>query len=201
MIRTNKGYNSTEEQFLKDFKKYKSLDNMAEAYSPKENPSDSAKVQTTLQDIIRQQYGDLREGSDDEDLEEDDTEYDISYHDLDLNQLRKEFEQLIVGNSDGNISSDTDTLFSQSNIGSTLWEYRRSKWLANNHPEKLEARLKSSSIDHIPKDTYVKIYNNLIDKSRQLKDSKRINLKDLIKIINAGWIAQEKWERAGRGLP
>ncbi|RLV95805.1 hypothetical protein JA1_000782 [Spathaspora sp. JA1] len=198
LMRSNKGYNSTEEQFLKEFKKYKSLDNMAQVYQAQ--VTNRPRVQSTLQDIIRQQSQQQQHERDlgEEDDEEDDTEYDISYHDLDIYQLRKEFEQIVASSSEG----DADTISSQTNIGTTLWEYRRNKWLTpTNNSNQVYSRLQANSIEHIPRDNLVKVYNNLIDKNRPLKDNKRINLFDLIKIINLGWIAEEKWARAGRGLP
>ncbi|KAG7665355.1 uncharacterized protein J8A68_001043 [[Candida] subhashii] len=234
LVRSHKGYNSTEERFLKDYKKFKNLDNMAAAYTSSNDVRSSAtmvsdRLQYTLQDIIRQQQQHhlmqhepkfdsidtrteepTREEGYEDDEEEDEidsaVEYnEISFRDLDVCQLRKEFENYNTNNNSA--SSDTDsksTLFNESNIGSTLWEYRRKKWLSpnpNSPPNKLEQRLIETSIQHVPKDCYVKLYSCLIEKNKELKHNKRINLSDVVKIINAGWIAEEKWERAARGLP
>ena len=253
LMRSHRGYNSTEEKFLQEYKKYKSLDTMAAAYQKNHHhhhhhhnkPNNSGysneiktcnshvseptnmssnftgssnKVHYTLQDVMRQQqqlllqqqqrpFSDalLPNGDEFEILEEDDedgesTAAEIVYNDIDMIELRKEFEMWVNSKN----TSDTDsksTLFSQSNIGTTLWEYRRNKWLICNDPEKFETRLQETSISHIPKESYAKIYTNLIEKNKTLKNNKHINLLDLVKIINAGWIAEEKWDRAARGLP
>lgn len=252
LMRSHRGYTSTEEKFLQEYKKYKSLDTMAAAYQKnhhnKNNNNNNSgysndirtynihisdptnmssnftgssnKVHYTLQDIMRQQQLQLQQqqpqrpfsetpllpnGDEFEILDEDDedgesTAAEIVYNDIDMIELRKEFEMWVNNKN----TSDTDsksTLFSQSNIGTTLWEYRRNKWLICNDPEKTETRLQETSITHIPKESYAKIYNNLIEKNKTLKHNKHINLLDLVKIINAGWIAEEKWDRAARGLP
>ncbi|KAK6201043.1 uncharacterized protein RJT21DRAFT_113695 [Scheffersomyces amazonensis] len=230
LVRHSKGYNSMEETFLQEFKKFKSLDKMVEYHQQKShnnqrigtsnnnNTSTDVKSSTTLisdgqtklnytlQDFIRQSFtpeqeenvedGDaddednINNGEDLLDIENID---DITYHDLDVYALKQELES-----QKKSIVNDASI-----NLGLTLWEFRRNKWLqtsSENEP-KIQARIESSSINHIPKDSYVKIYNNLVEKNRTLRNDKKINLGDLIKIINAGWIAEEKWERAAKGLP
>ncbi|KAK6461801.1 hypothetical protein DFJ63DRAFT_336569 [Scheffersomyces coipomensis] len=220
LMRSSKGYTSMEETFLQEFKKFKSLDKMVEYHQQQQqgqnqsSPSNDVKSSTTLisdsqtklnytlQDFIRQSFTPDQEEADqdlsdnDEDILDDMDYNDITYQDLDLYKLKQELEIQKKSLINNNPSV---------NIGVTLWEFRRSKWLHNaNTPaiqEKLKSRLTQTSISNIPRDSYVKIYNYLIDKNRVLKNNKRINLSDLIKIINIGWIAEEKWERAAKGLP
>lgn len=193
--------------------------------------SNHNKMSCTLQDFIQQSAGnsnvnldmnsrsphpdipieldvdsDREDGMDDESEEEGEGYLnEINFRDLDLCKLKQEFEIHAKNESPAMDSGSSRTTLHMNlqidNIGTSLWEYRRSKWLANDDPQKVEKRLRKLSISHIPRDLYVKIYNNLVDKGRLLKNEKRINLEDLVKIINAGWIAEEKWERAARGLP
>ncbi|KAI5951641.1 hypothetical protein KGF54_004715 [Candida jiufengensis] len=124
---------------------------------------------------------------------------DIQFNDIDFTLLRAEFETVISQpqqqqSIDKSIISNN--LLNQINVGSTLWNYRRSKWLIpNKSPKDIEEHLKNSSIAYIPKDQYYKIYLFLIDKNKQLKSKKYLNLKDLIKIIHIGWIAEKRWEQ------
>lgn len=225
---TNFNNNSTiDERFLQDYKKFKSLDLLAEHYKnntpPKQITStgtntandvkSSSTMTSTLQDFMRKQSNqeilptsdeflldDIIQADDEDDEDNESTSGKVLFHDIDIIELRKEFETWVNSKS----TTDTDsksTLLSQSNIGSNLWEYRRSKWLQCDDPNKLNNRLKQTSISYIPKDSYVQIYSSLIDKNKTLKNDKHINLLDLLKIINAGWIAEDKWERAARGLP
>lgn len=226
LAKSNRGYASTEEHFLKVFKKYKSLDKMHEEHLQKGHPlhveekssttavSDSqTKGSVSLQDIIRQMSdtsnsskSPLNESEDDDEEEEDDV-LNAIYYEVDVCKLREELashlKQIDLSESITDASKSTlRETGSQINLGEILWEYRRSKWLATN--SKGESRAKEHmhelSIAHVPKNSYVRIYNNLVDKGRLLKNDKRINLRDLIKIINAGWISEERWERAAKGL-
>ncbi|CUM50282.1 unnamed protein product [Debaryomyces tyrocola] len=226
LARTNKGYASTEEQFLKEFKKYKSLDKMHEEYVQKVQPiheemksstTAASDIQTkgslSLQDIIRQISETTNssktrcdDSEDDEEEEEDGLKL-ATYHDVDICKVREDLslqlKQIVSSESVADTSKSTlRERGSQINLGEMLWEYRRSKWLATNPEGELRAEehLHQLSIAHIPKNSYVRIYNNLVDKGRLLKNGKRINLSDLIKVINAGWIAEERWERAAKGL-
>ncbi|ODV79763.1 uncharacterized protein CANTADRAFT_31921, partial [Suhomyces tanzawaensis NRRL Y-17324] len=198
---SNRALNPAEESFLQEYKKFKNLDKMvqhhqnhqsAEVRSSSTAVSDT-KTRSTLLDIIRQ----TTSNSETVHSEDEDHDNEISYHDLDLCKLRQELE--LHQNSE---STEASTLKSSNeNLGTTLWEYRRRKWLQNSDPEKVQQKLSQLSIEHIPKESYHKIYSFLIDKGRSLKNDKKINLLDLINIINAGWIAEEKWDRAARGLP
>lgn len=172
IIRLNKGYKSPEENFMEKYRKYKSLDKMTEI-----DTVDSTKKSISLQDLLSN-----------------DENNDLQFLDLNVEKLRQEFEQ-----TNSCESSSNNTI--QSNIGTTLWEYRRNKWLMNNDPKKVKQRVIETSIDHLPKDAYIKIYNNLVEKGKPLKKDKRLNLKDVVKVINVGWIVEEKWDRAAKGLP
>lgn len=169
---------SAEDTFIASYKHFKSLDKMAEHFQSSNDVRSSTTDESksfTLQDIIRQS----------------ESEGDVAYSDLDICKLRQEFE---AG------STDSNTLNSScANIGITLWEYRRKKWLRDLDPSKSRDATRTS-IEHIPKESYVKIYTNLVEKGRTLKQDKRLNLSDLITVIDAGWIAEERWERAAKGL-
>lgn len=84
--------------------------------------------------------------------------------------------------------------------GHKVWQMRRGIWLNSTSEERTRAKHKSleNSLVGISKDNYPIIYNSLIEKQKTLK--KPMNLKDALKIINAGWIASKKWERAAQGL-
>ncbi|KAK6458708.1 uncharacterized protein RJT20DRAFT_131868 [Scheffersomyces xylosifermentans] len=239
LIKNNRGYTSAEEAFLHDFKKFKTLDKMAD-YHQLQNRNEEVKSSTTfvsdtppnkmsytLQDFIRQSSGNSTVTSDNNTsglhgkksangilAEDDETDHsdddlsnefnEVSFHDIDLFKLRQELENHAkreATSTDSGSSKSTLHNNQQGNIGTSLWEYRRAKWLVDSNPQRTEQRILNSSIEHIPKDSYVKIYNNLVDKGRSLKNEKRINLRDLMKIINCGWIAEDKWERAAKGLP
>lgn len=85
--------------------------------------------------------------------------------------------------------------------GHKIWEKRRQVWLNSTSEERTKAKQRSleNSLIGVSKDNYPIIYNSLIEKQKTLK--KPMNLKDALKIINAGWIASKKWERAASGMP
>ncbi|KAI3406745.2 hypothetical protein KGF56_000350 [Candida oxycetoniae] len=292
LLRSSRGYNSTEEKFLQDYKRFKSLDQMYAHYNDNNggginevstttiaatsnnnnNNNNSStlinnydvgssttvvsdplsyKIRTTLQDVIRNQststtainlyqYQNIDEFNSDEEEEggsevegsmplDDNADTatstitnEIVYNDIDFILLRKEFEAMVSSTNPKSANTNTNTNTSDSdvnsrltfaktqpsqviapniNIGSTLWDYRRKKWLqCTNNPRKIRERINRNSISHIPEESYAKIYNNLIEKNKCLKTDKHLNLSDLISVINAGWIAEEKWERAARGI-
>lgn len=118
----------------------------------------------------------------------------LSYLDIDVEKLRIEFEQ-------SNYNETSSNSIISPNIGSTLWEYRRSKWLYTENPSQVAERIKNSNIDHLPNDCYPKLYTQLVEKGKTLRMDKKLNLSDVVKIINVGWIVEEKWDRAAKGLP
>lgn len=209
-----RGFSPAEERFLQEFQKYQNLDKMYEAHqrelshqetsdvkSSSTNYSDSQSKNITLEDIIRQNT--MTEKTDELDDE-------IDFQKFDAVKIRKEYENYIKKANEFNensTASSKSTLNSDKkipNIGESIWEFRRKKWLysPNHHNTltKVKLRLKTLSIHHIPKESYARIYSNFVDKSKPLKSDKKINLRDLIEIINAGWIAEERWQRAAKGL-
>ncbi|ODV94689.1 hypothetical protein PACTADRAFT_50549 [Pachysolen tannophilus NRRL Y-2460] len=92
-------------------------------------------------------------------------------------------------------------------LGEQLWEIQNKQWLIPS-PEnstvngklKLQKKLAEQELKHVvsTKD-YSIVYNNLVLKNKTLRNP--MNLKDLIKVINAGWIIHKNWERAAKGLP
>ncbi|EGV66594.1 hypothetical protein PSN45_002790 [Yamadazyma tenuis] len=215
--RISRGYNVNEEKFLLEYKKHKNLDkiymSMQQRHYHGSNPNEEIKSSSTVYsdsgNNIGVQYG-VKEGTlqeqsetlndeveDDDEMAGDDQEDQecsqnsrdkITFHDIDLVHLRQEYEE------------DKETK-KNSNIGELLWEYRRAKWVqptkTNSQAEALETR---HFFDQIPKDSYVKVYNYLVEKGRPLKAGRRINLSDFMKVVNAGWEVEEKWDRAARGL-
>lgn len=182
LIRTPKLHTPEEEIFIEEYKKVKNLDKMAELRQRNEEIKSSTTVASklSLQDAIRQYSDSMTEPSEYED--------ESSFQDVDLFKLRQEFAQ-------------SPLIKDASQVGNVLWQYRRKKWLYCAHPEKVEERIKDLSIEYIPRESYIKVYNNLVDKGRTLKPGKRMNLADLVEVINVGWVAEEKWDRAAKGLP
>lgn len=176
---------AAEHQFLLDYKVYKSLDKLYEA---KRQPK-MAKL-ASVEDLDSQN---------------------VTYKDLDMVKLRDDMEtrvktvQLMSDTStDSSRHTSPHEVSSKQNIGETLWELRRTKWLATTDDVDVAAKMEELaaklSIKHIPKELYPRIYSSFVEKSRPLKADRRINLEDLVNIINAGWISEEKWERAAKGL-
>lgn len=89
------------------------------------------------------------------------------------------------------------------NLGENLWEERRSRWLETtlSGPEEIKNRQAALSLSHVNAKLHPQIYTMFVEKSKPLKSGTRINLEDLVGVINAGWTKEAKWERAARGLP
>ncbi|CAK7896639.1 hypothetical protein CAAN1_03S04566 [[Candida] anglica] len=194
--KSNKGLNKAEEKFLADFTKEKSLENMYIKHQLAiNNVTERRKVQApvlpSLQDVLRQQsQSDITSSTQDSS--------EIPFDVVDVHKMKKEFD--LESNTLENFG-DEITLPAPTNIGDVLWRYRREKWLQTNlSQQQIEQRVNESAIDFIPREAYAKVYTHLIDKGKVLKDDRRLNLKDLIEVINAGWVAEEKWERAANGL-
>lgn len=274
LVGNAKGYNTTDENFLQDFKKFKSLDKMYEHYNGATHSNNhsvvthshalnnqdvgssttvvsdqtSFNVRTTLQDVIRHHQAHF-ENIDEESLEgeEEDKEeealdnitatgsstniHDIpQFSDIDFTILRKEFENLLASTASSlstskfpydpfkthlaappgqqpSASTSTSTSSSSTpstskkgvckdiNVGTILWNYRRRKWLYCPDRTKAALRIENDSLANVPKESYYKVYCSLIHDNRVLKNDKRINLRDLIKIVNIGWIEEKKWEQ------
>lgn len=176
-----------EEQFLRDYKKYKDLDKVFEMHQL-ENPT-AANSEQDIEDIDRLMFNDLNM---------------VKLKDNLINQVRA----IPQYNSDSSTDTRTSQLEQQTlGIGEILWEYRRAKWLSYGRvseaaiEEKVNQRREEASIKHIPKELYPRIYSNLVDKGKTLKDDKRLNLEDLMEVVNEGWKKEERWVRAAEGLP
>ncbi|ODV84311.1 hypothetical protein CANARDRAFT_201185 [[Candida] arabinofermentans NRRL YB-2248] len=90
--------------------------------------------------------------------------------------------------------------------GELLWEQRNAAWLEPS-PEnstlegklKLQRRLKEQELKHhVMANHYHIVYKNLVINGKSLK--KPMNLKDLIKVIEAGWNWTKVFERAAQGV-
>lgn len=192
------------------------------------NTIEQRPLHYSLQDVIRQSADSISRSADldddnlsDDDMSDDDNneeedDDELSFADVNVVKLRMEYEnhlkKLNELNDDSTDSSSKTTTsdhvqHKNINIGEQIWEFRRSKWLKSppstskeQTENKISERLSEQSIQHIPKDSYPKIYSTFVDKGKNLKNDKRLNLTDLIKIINAGWVHEEKWARAAKGL-
>lgn len=130
----------------------------------------------------------------------------VKFRDMDVGKLREEFTtraRTLQLASDSSL--ETSALGDQdaSNVGEMLWEYRRAKWLEPSEgvtKQLLADRHLETSIRHIPRDQYPRIYMVMVEKGRPLKNNTRLNLEDAINIINEGWVHNDKWERAARGV-
>lgn len=164
-----------EQQFLNDFQKYKSLDGISEHY---------LSLDTKI-DMNGEQFDK------------------IAYKDLDIAKLREklESENLTLFTSDISTENSDETRREKQNLGEALWDFRRSVWLkSNGDKDAVETDAARDTHKDIPKNCYPAIYSNLIEKSKPLREGKRINLQDLLGVINEGWIQDQRWERAAKGV-
>lgn len=84
--------------------------------------------------------------------------------------------------------------------GPELWEKRRKLWLKETPSNTLEEAEKSrAAFNGISPKKYGAIYKRLVLEDAHLKQS--LNLQDVIKVINAGWVETSKWDRAAKGIP
>ncbi|KAH3683746.1 hypothetical protein WICPIJ_005265 [Wickerhamomyces pijperi] len=103
--------------------------------------------------------------------------------------------------SEANTLRDPDTPFVQ---GDKIWSKRREIWLNSTEDDRVRTKQRQldgqqvTNLNNVGKENYAIIYNSLIEKSKTLK--KPMNLKDAIKVIDSGWTAAKKWERATQGL-
>lgn len=173
----SRGSKQIEQEFLSDYHTYKSLDGISNHYRNLD-----AKNMGSSEDLGK-----------------------ISFKDLDVSKLRVKMQSsesmtAIISNSPAENSEEREG--TKENLGEVLWNYRRSVWLENrsdeNGAESKESNRKA--IVDLPKTLYPRIYSNLIEKSKPLKDGKRINLQDLLQIIDDGWVQEQRWERAAKGL-
>lgn len=167
-----------EQQFLSDYQNYKSLEGISNHY----HSLDSRITMVSSDDLSK-----------------------IPYRDLDISKLREKMEsreKSIVFTSDISTQGSEESKNKKQNVGEVLWDYRRSLWLESHSDEDGADNTvnKQAAIKDIPKGLYPTIYSNLIEKSKPLKEGKRINLQDLLGVINEGWVQEQRWERAAKGL-
>lgn len=185
LSRVSKPYSLAEEEFLQLYRKHKSLEKMYEQQQGMEARS-STTVGSDLAPLSPK-----RNGSDNQHEAGSTTVESVTYEDLDMRKLREQLE-----------SQTEEGLSQNTSVGEKLWCYRRSAWLTPTKcEEEIEDRIHHQSLAHIPRDALPRLYINLVDRGRSLKHDKYVNLQDLTKIMNAGWIAEEKWDRAAKGLP
>lgn len=114
----------------------------------------------------------------------------LDVYDVDFNQLRDELIKRLGKDS------------SQVNVGELIWDYRKTKWLVpTKTPDEIASHVARNTLGHVARESYAKIYSHLVVKNSPLRKGKAINLSDLVTIIDAGWIVEEKYERAAIGLP
>ncbi|CAH02054.1 Gag1p [Kluyveromyces lactis] len=82
--------------------------------------------------------------------------------------------------------------------GPEIWEKRRQLWLKVTPENTLAHSEKSRAMfsDISPK-KYGPIYKRLVMEDAHLR--KNLNLQDVIKVIDAGWVETSKWDRAAQG--
>lgn len=88
----------------------------------------------------------------------------------------------------------------ESLCGEELWEQRRARWLSGEKEakEKVRSRYDECLLAHISRELYPRIYTGFVEQGKLLK--RPINLKDLVDVVNAGWVVEERWERAAKGM-
>ncbi|CDO92145.1 unnamed protein product [Kluyveromyces dobzhanskii CBS 2104] len=83
--------------------------------------------------------------------------------------------------------------------GPAVWERRRQLWLKVTLENSLTTAEKSRSLfKEINPKKYSSIYKRLIMEEAHLK--KNLNLQDVVKVIDAGWVETSKWEMAAQGV-
>lgn len=209
VLRAERGYMSPEERFLKELKKHKSLQGLVESHKSEMsggllNEVDlQEKAHVNLLDYIR--HSNIKS---DEDILHILSMDETPFKDIDLCEIREELDRRIdeeietAGEEHMDIPSESNIKYN-TNIGEALWEYRRKKWLKSSvyTVEEIRTRRNKLFIQSLPKDAYARIYYNLVNKGKSLKANKRLNLRDIVQIINAGWTEESKWERAAKGMP
>lgn len=192
LTKVSKAYTSAEEAFLQEYRKHKSLEKM---YEHHQQGNDEIRSSTTMgsESPVGQDVGLLilkRIGSDNQEVGSTAVES-TNYDELDVCKLREQMEQ-----------DKQEPMSSGDCLGEKLWKYRRNMWLTpTKNEEDIEDHIVEQSLSHLPREALPKVYTNLVDRGRVLRQDRYVNLEDLTKIINAGWIAEEKWERAAKGLP
>ncbi|CEP61611.1 Gag1p LALA0_S03e06810g [Lachancea lanzarotensis] len=80
-----------------------------------------------------------------------------------------------------------------------IWRRRRELWCQTTENAEFGVAAKNRKrFDEIAPRHYVRVYRKLVVDGVPLK--RALNLQDAIRIINAGWVETQKWERASKGL-
>ncbi|AET38739.1 Gag1p Ecym_3246 [Eremothecium cymbalariae DBVPG len=83
--------------------------------------------------------------------------------------------------------------------GPTIWKARRQLWTAKTEQNTIkEASEHRANFQKIRPQYYTRIYRKLVIEGKSL--SQPVNLQDVMKILDCGWIETNKWERAAKGL-
>ncbi|AMD19944.1 HCL207Wp [Eremothecium sinecaudum] len=83
--------------------------------------------------------------------------------------------------------------------GPEIWETRRKLWTARSENNTEDgAAAHKANFEKIKPQYYPRIYKKLVVDDRSL--SEPVNLSDVMKIIEAGWVEKKKWELASKGL-
>lgn len=84
--------------------------------------------------------------------------------------------------------------------GEKLWEEQRKKWLTpTNNIKDISKRQRKNRLSNLDcgDDMHVEVYRNLVLRGRTLK--KGISMTDTFNVINAGWEADDMYERVRKG--
>lgn len=121
-------------------------------------------------------------------------------HHMSIEKISPPSEDQVIDDEDKEVNGleDATPVTDLCNYGPCLWAARREEWTRCEDPEKVKERALRLLIADIPKHSYPAIYDSLVDKRKPLKNA--LNLGDLAAIINAGWVANERWVRAAQGL-
>lgn len=84
--------------------------------------------------------------------------------------------------------------------GELIWRRRRELWTTrpDNSTKCNESQQHRSSFDKVSPQYYTRIYKKLVLDNKPLRQP--LNLQDAMRVINAGWVETNKWERASKGL-
>lgn len=200
-LATTVQFTPDEKKFLKQYSNHKDLNAMSEHMNNNGTQTVPSETEITglLSDVLEYKTSGASAESKQPGGETIDN---IPFDKLDVCTLRKEYDQLLknekwffIGNGR---KASLDASQNNFNIGEVLWKIRRQKWLdrSSSSENKMKERNEQNSIQHLPKESYGKIYHNFVNKNKPLKDGKRINLDDMISIINAGWIADDTYKQA-----
>ncbi|SCU97504.1 LAFA_0G11760g1_1 [Lachancea sp. 'fantastica'] len=80
-----------------------------------------------------------------------------------------------------------------------IWRRRRELWCKPTDNAQLAVAARNRErFEEIAPRHYVRVYRKLVVDGVPLK--RALNLQDAVRVINAGWVETQKWERAAKGL-